>query len=210
MPSLFESVPFTLWQLFALAVVVVCASGASVFLIRKHLAADSDGLPDAVFWDVFAGLAIVAPAVIVPALAAPWAGLLLGVLAVAAAAVSFVWTPRVISRQEARRSARDVAASNEAAAARHRSALARWQRYELDPARSIDYPAMSDPRQPETAALIRAMKAAEQLRGGTDAGYAPAVTRLEQALADAERAAGVGRDTPTLPAPRPSADPALG
>ena len=34
------------------------------------------------------------------------------------------------------------------------------------------------------------MKAAEQLRGGSDAGYGPAVDRLEQALADAERAAG--------------------
>ena len=206
MPSLFESAPFALWQLFVLAVIVVCASGASVYLIRKHVAADSDGLPDAVFWDVFAGLAIVVPAVILPALAAPWAGLLLGVLAVAAATAAYFWTPRLFSRQEARRTARDVAASNEAAAARHRSALARWQRYELDPAHNIDYPAMSDPRQPETAALIRAMKAAERLRGGTDAGYAPAVDRLEQALADAERAAGVGPDTPT----RPTADPARG
>ena len=210
MPSLFEPAPFALWQLFALAVVVVCASGASVYLIRKHVAADSGGLPDAVFWDVFAGLAIVAPAVILPALAAPWAGLLLGVLAVAAGAVSYFWTPRVFSRQEARRAARDVAASNEAAAARHRSALARWQRYELDPALSIDYPAMNDLRQPETAALIRAMKAAELLRGGTDSGYAPAVAQLEQALTDAERAAGVGRDTPTLPAGRSTSDPSRG
>ena len=197
MPSLFESAPFALWQLLVLAVVVVCASGASVYLVRKHVAADSDGLPDAVFWDVFAGLAIVAPAVILPALAAPWAGLLLGVLAVAAAVASYFWTPRVFSRRAARRASRDLAASNEAAAARHRGALARWQRYELDPAHSIDYPAMSDPRQPETATLIRAMRDAERLRGGTDDGYAQAVDRLEQALADAERAAGVAHDAPT-------------
>jgi hypothetical protein len=210
MPFLFEPAPFPLWQLFALAVIVVCASGASVFLIRKHLTAGNDGLPDAVFWDGFAGLAIVAPAVILPALAAPWAGLLLGVLAAAAAAASYFWTPRVLSRQEAWRASRDIAASNEAAAARHRIALARWQRYELDPAHSIDYPAMSDPRQPETAALIRAMKAAERLRGGTDAAYAPAVDRLEQALADAERAAGVRPDTPARPAGLPTAGPALG
>ena len=209
MPSLFESTPFALWQLLALGVVVVCASGASVYLIRKHVAADSDGLPDAVFWDVFAGLAIVAPAVIVAALAAPWTGLLLGALAVAAATASYFWTPKVLSRRTARRATRDRAASNEAAAARHRRALARWQRYELDPAHSIDYPAMIDPRQPETAALIRAMKAAEQLRGG-DEGYAPAVDRLEQALADAERAAGVGRDTPARPAGYTSVDPAHG
>jgi hypothetical protein len=221
MPSLFEPAPFALWQLFALTVIVVCASAASVYLIRKHGAADGDGLPDAVFWDVFAGLAIVAPAVILTALAAPWAGLLLGVLAAAAAAASYFWTPRAFSRQEARRASRDIAASNEAAAARHRNALARWQRYELDPAHSIDYPAMSDPRQPETAALIRAMKAADQLRGGTEAGYAPAVDRLEQALAEAEKAAGVGRDeagkaagprrdAPTSDAGFPAAGPALG
>lgn len=210
MPFLFESAPFALWQLLALAVVVVCASGASVYLIRKHVADASDGLPDAVFWDVFAGLAIVAPAVILPALAAPWAGLLLGILAVAAAAASYVWTPKVFSRRETRRAFRDTATRNEAAAARHRDALARWQRYELDPAHSIDYPAMSDPRQPETAALIRAMRAAEQLRGGTDAGYAPAVDRLEQALADAERAAGVGKDIPARPGGFTRADPARG
>lgn len=210
MPFLFEPAPFPLWQLFALAVIVVCASGASVYLIRKHLADGNDGLPDSVFWDGFAGLAIVAPAVVLPALAAPWAGLLLGVLAAAAAAASYFWSPRVFSRQEARRASRDIAASNEAAAARHRSVLARWQRYELDPAHSIDYPAMSDPRQPETAALIRAMKAAEQLRGGSDAAYAPAVDRLDQALADAERAAGVRHDTPARPTGLPTAGPALG
>ena len=210
MPSLFESAPFALWHLLALAVIVVCASGASVYLIRKHVADASDGLPDAVFWDVFAGLAIVAPAVVLPALAAPWAGLLLGILAVAAAACSYFWTPRVLSRRGARRASRDIAASNEAAAARHRLALARWQRYELDPAHGIDYPAMSDPRQPETAALIRAMKAAEQLRGGTEAAYGPAVDRLEQALADAERAAGVGSGTPPRPAGLTRVDPAHG
>ena len=209
MPFLFMPAPFALWQLLALAVVVMCAAGASVYLVRKHLMAD-DGLPDAVFWDGFAGLAVVAPAVILPALAAPWAGLLLGVLAAAAAGAAYFWTPTVFSRQEARRFSRETAASNDAAAARHRSALARWRRYELDPAHCIDYPAMSDPRQPETAALIRAMKAAERLRGGADAGYAPAVARLEQALADAERAAGVRHDAPARAAGSPTADPALG
>ena len=209
MPFLFMPAPFALWQLLALAVVVICAAGASVYLVRKHLMAD-DGLPDAVFWDGFAGLAVVAPAVILPALAAPWAGLLLGVLAAAAAAGSYLWTPRIFSKQEARRFSRETTAGNESAAVRHRSALARWQRYELDPGHCIDYPAMSDPRQPETAALIRAMKAAERLRGGADAGYAPAVARLEQALEDAERAAGVRHDAPARTTGSPTAGPALG
>ena len=69
---------------------------------------------------------------------------------------------------------------------------------------------MSDARQPETAALFRAMKAAERLRGGTDAAYAPAVDQLEQALADAERAAGVRTEAPARPAGLPTAGPALG
>ena len=192
MPFLFEPDPMPALQFLALAALVVGAAGACVYRLRKHLA-DDDGLPDAVFWDGFAGIAIVAPAVILPALVTPWAGLLLGGVAVGAAAASYFWTPQLFSWQADRRYFRETAARNQDAGGRHRRALARWQRYELDPALTIDYPAMSDPRQPETAALIRAMKAAELLRGSPEAGYAAAVDRLEQALSDAERAAGVER-----------------
>lgn len=191
MPSLSGSAPLGIWQLLALSVVVACAVAVSVYLARKHMNADA-GLPDAVFWDGFAGLAVVAPAVILPSLASPWAGLILGMVAAATAVTAYRWTPRIFSWQEFRRTSRETMSANEAAEARHRSALARWQRYELDPAYCIDFPAMSDPRRPETAALIRAMKAAERLSGGAEAGYGPAVARLEEALAEAERAAGVG------------------
>lgn len=190
MPSLSGSSPLGIWQLLALAVLVMCAVAGSVYLARKHLNDDA-GLPDAVFWDGFAGLAVVVPAVVLPSLASRWAGLMLGLLAAATAAAAYRWTPWLFSRQEVRRASRETMSANEAAAALHRSVLARWQRYELDPAYCIDFPAMSDPGRPETAALIKAMKAAERLRAGTDAGYGPAVRRLEQALADAERAAGV-------------------
>lgn len=189
MPALFELTPPAAWQLLGLAAAVVCAVAGTVYMVRKHMAADA-GLPDAVFWDGFAGLAVVVPAVILASLAAQWAGLLLGFLAAATAVGAYLWTSRLFSRQELRRRVREAAAANEAAARRHRSALARWQRYELDPGYCIAYPAMSDPTRPETAALIRAMKAAEELRGGIDAGYGPAVDRLERALAEAERAAG--------------------
>jgi hypothetical protein len=189
MPALFESAPLAVWQLLALATVVVGTAAGSVYLARKHLASDA-GLPDAVFWDSFAGLAVVVPAVIVPSLISPWAGLLLGFLAVGTAGAAYRWTPRLFSWQHARRSSRETQASNKAAVARHRDALVRWRRYELDPGYCIDYPAMSDPARPETAALLRAMKTAEQLRGGSDGGYGPAVDRLERALAEAERAAG--------------------
>ena len=191
MPALFDPTRLAAWQLLALAALVVCAVAGTVYLARKHLAADG-GLPDAVFWDGFAGLAVVGPAVILPSLASPWAGLLLGFVAAATAVGANLWTPRLFSRSELRRTARVTEAANAAAAVRHQSALARWRRYELDPAQCIDYPAMSDLHQQETATLIRAMKAAEHLRDAAEAGYAPAVARLEQALSEAERAAGVG------------------
>lgn len=186
------------WQFLALAILVAGAAFASVYFARKHLAI-KDGLSegaDGAFWDVFAGLAVVVPAIILASSAWPWAGLALGMLAAGAGGAALAAAPRLLARQDARRAGRETQLKNEAAAARHRRALARWQQYELDPGFSIDYPAMSDPRQPETAALIRAIKAAERLggtadRASTDAAYAPAVERLEDALAAAERAAGV-------------------
>jgi hypothetical protein len=197
MPAQSGSSPLGFWQLLALGVLVVIAVAGSAYLARKHRTADA-GLPDAVFWDGFAGLAVVAPAVILPALTAPWAGLMLGLLAAGTGVAAYRWTPGVLRRQEVRRTCREIMSANEAASALHRRVLARWQRYELDPAYRIDFPAMSDPRQPETAALIRAMKAAERLRDADDAGYCPAVRRLEQALAGAERAAGVNADASLL------------
>ena len=169
MPALFDSAPIAAWQLLVLGTLVVAAAAGSVFLVRKHLASEA-GLPDAVFWDSFAGLAVVVPALSVPSLVSPLAGLMLGLLAAGTAGVAYRWTPALISWQSARRSSRDLQASNGAAAARHRDALARWQRYELDPGYCIDYPAMSDLAQPETADLIRAMKAAGELRGAGDVG----------------------------------------
>lgn len=190
MPSLPGSAPLGILQFLALAVLIACSAAASVYLARKHMNADA-GLPDAVFWDGFAGLAVVAPAVILSSLASPWAGLLHGLVAAAAAVGAYLWSPRIFRWKQSLLAARETTAANAAAEARHLSALARWRRYELDTAYCIDFPAMSDPGQPETAALIRAMKAAERLRGGTGTEYPPAVARLEQALADAERAAGV-------------------
>ncbi|WP_307033328.1 hypothetical protein [Arthrobacter sp. B3I4] len=192
MPTLSLSGPLGAWQLLALALFVAAAVAGSVYLVRKHQASDG-GLPDAVFWDGFGGLAVVAPAILLPALVSPWAGLLLAAVGVTAAGASYRWTPVLFRRQESRRAARETAAADAAAILRHRTALDRWQRYELDPAFCIDFPAMSDPRRPETAALIKAMKAAELSRHGSDRngdGYSAAVDRLEQALAAAERAAG--------------------
>lgn len=67
----------------------------------------------------------------------------------------------------------------------------RWQRYELDPGFSIDYPALTDVRLPETSALIKAMRTADQLRTASHTGYPAAVGSLAASLAAAERAAGI-------------------
>lgn len=71
----------------------------------------------------------------------------------------------------------------------------RWLEYELDAAKLISYPAMSDGRQPLTAAFLRAKKVADNLR--PDAGetltperlreYRDAVTDYEVAFDVAER-----------------------
>jgi hypothetical protein len=194
MPSLAGAGPLGAGQFLVLALLVVAAAAGSVYLARKHQVSDG-GLPDAVFWDGFAGLAVIGPAVLLPSLVSPWAGLMLAALAAATAAACYRWTPGLLRWHDARRDARDAAAVNAAAALRHRAVLGRWQRYELDPALCIDFPAMSDPGRPETAAFLKAMKAAGQVsdlspgaRAGS--GYSAAVERLERALTEAERAAG--------------------
>ena len=58
MPASLESASISVWQLLALAALVVATVAGSVYLARKHLASDP-GLPDAAFWDGFAGLAVV-------------------------------------------------------------------------------------------------------------------------------------------------------
>ncbi|MDQ0870143.1 hypothetical protein QFZ70_002616 [Arthrobacter sp. V1I9] len=77
-------------------------------------------------------------------------------------------------------------------AARHDLLKRRWLSYEVDPQKQFDYPAMSDASSPATAAMIRAMRAADQARtAGNPADYKPAVDRFSQALQAAEQAAGV-------------------
>ncbi|WP_461189387.1 hypothetical protein [Arthrobacter sp. Z4-13] len=77
-------------------------------------------------------------------------------------------------------------------AARHDLLKRRWLSYEVDPQKQFDYPAMSDTAFPTTAAMIRAMRAADQARtAGSPAAYRAAVDSFSQALQAAERAAGV-------------------
>ena len=77
-------------------------------------------------------------------------------------------------------------------AARHDLLKRRWLSYEVDAQKQFDYPAMSDASLPATAAMIRAMRAADQERAaGNPADYKLAVDRFSQTLQAAELAAGV-------------------
>jgi hypothetical protein len=80
--------------------------------------------------------------------------------------------------------------------AEHDAVTSRWLEYELDVAKLIAYPAMSDGRQPLTAAFLRAKKVADGLRPPTSkvkltkaqiAEYRNAVTDYEVAFDVAER-----------------------
>lgn len=72
------------------------------------------------------------------------------------------------TRQSARQAATDERASTrqllERLFAEHDEVTARWLDYELDVAKLIAFPAMSDGRQPLTAAFLRAKKIADALR----------------------------------------------
>ncbi|TGY36154.1 hypothetical protein E5344_10240 [Microbacterium laevaniformans] len=86
----------------------------------------------------------------------------------------------------------------------HDDVTARWLEYELDVARMIAFPTMSDGRQPLTAAFLRAKKIADRLRPGSAdarvsadqvAEYRAAVTDYEVAFDLAEREARRVRDS---------------
>ena len=195
-------IQLTAWEIGLWAISLICAVAFTVNAVRKviHGAPDGGQLalmgrlghrdrelvkePDAIFWNIFAGLVVIVPAVVIPALASPAVGLLMLFLGISAAVAAFT----VGRKLEQRRQDRNGFAE---AAARHDALLARWQRYELDPAKGIDFPGMSDVNVPQTAALVRALQEAQRCRltAGTD--YARAVDQLDGAMAEAEAAAGV-------------------
>ncbi|RZI92971.1 MAG: hypothetical protein EOO67_07620 [Microbacterium sp.] len=80
--------------------------------------------------------------------------------------------------------------------AAHDAVTARWLEYELDVAKLIDFPAMSDGRQPLTAAFLKAKRVADRLRPASTSAkltpdqlteYREAVTEYEVAFDLAER-----------------------
>jgi hypothetical protein len=182
------------WILLLCGSVLVISVAATVFQVRRRALAVPATEPersDQLFWDLFLGSAVALPALIIPALTSAWAGLFLTGAAVASGVAAYRGSPRMVAWLSLRRQRREYLPLHTAAQAEHSVLLERWRRYELDPAYCIDYPAMTDVRLPQTAAVIKAMREAEQLRAAGHHGYPPAVERFSRALADAEQAAGI-------------------
>ncbi len=99
--------------------------------------------------------------------------------------------------------------------AAHDAVTARWLEYELDVAKIIAFPAMSDGRQPLTAAFLRAKKIADGLRPASPKAkltreqlteYRNAVTDFEVAFDVAERDARRLKDSAFSPVERKRLD----
>lgn len=182
------------WALLLCGPVLVASVAVTVFVVRRRALMGADGQaerPDQLFWDLFLGSAVAAPALLIPTLISPWTGIFLGGAGVAAGVAAYLGTPKYLARRTARSEYRALESAHLAARARHDELIARWRRYELDPACSIDYPDLTDVRTPETSALIKAMRQADALRSVPHQGYPDAVSSLGATLAAAERAAGI-------------------
>lgn len=182
------------WALLLCGPVLVASVAATVFVVRRRFLAPASSSPetsDQVFWDLFLGSCVALPALLIPALVSPWAGLLLAGAAAASGIAAYRGSPRLLAWHAARREHRQQLSAHQAARMQHDELMLRWRRYELDPGCSIDYPELTDVRLPETSALIKAMRTADQLRTATHKGYPDAVGTLAASLAAAERAAGI-------------------
>lgn len=192
MTAFFDLVLSGSWQLLIWGPVLAATVAATVFAVRQHAGPDPAArASDSLFWDLFMGSAVAVPAILIPTLATPWTGLVLAAVGGAAGVAAYRSHPRIVAWQSRRQQRRTDLPVLTAAQAEHAALVARWSRYELDPALCIDFPAMTDIRQPETAAVIRAMRDANQLRAVPHQGYATAVARLRLALTEAEKAAGI-------------------
>ena len=194
MAAIAESLFQGAWVLLLCGSVLVVSVAATVFQVRRRSLAGADREPersDQLFWDLFLGSAVALPALLIPTLSSPAAGLFLTGAAVASGVAAYRGSPRIAARLSARRQSREYLPLYTAAQAEHSMLLERWRRYELDPGYCIDFPAMTDVRLPHTAAVIKAMREAEQLRAARHQEYPPAVERFGRALAAAEQAAGI-------------------
>ena len=201
-PAVSEAAPLGLLQLVLWSAVLAAAVACTVFVVRHHLRTSDGDSSDLLFWDLFGGAVVIAPALLIPAVASPPAGLALAAVAGVSGIAAYRSSPAVLSWHDAWRRRRVDGPRCRAAAVMHEEIVGRWARYELDPALAISYPDLADVRRPETAAFVKALREAETLKTLADPGYPHAVECLGRALDCAETAAGV--PATLRPSPRPA------
>lgn len=182
------------------AVVVVLVVAALTLLtavvvslcLKHHAGADS------LFWYGFSGFFSIFIVVTAAAAMLPGSAPLVTAAAVLSAGAAGGWIWRGEHERAGRRRREAADAQLRKLHDRHASLLQQWVTYELDPASTIDFPAMTDTSQRETALMIRAMRRAAVERARLDDGdaqsaadYEAAVGELERSFRAAERAAGV-------------------
>lgn len=178
-----------------LGALAMLAGVLTTWIVNTRPASEQD--PDARFWYVFTGACVAAPLVLGATVIDRW----IGVATLAAVAGTVLaankYSCRIFRIRVAAEHESILAAEHSALAARHESVLRAWSRYELDPEAAINHPSMNDVSKPPTAALVRALAAAEDIRhhrqehasGGADADYRQAVLDLEAAFRHAQLAA---------------------
>ena len=151
--------------------------------------------PDASFWYAFTGSCIYLPLLLITATISPWAGAATLLSTVALCLATAKHARQTLEHRRAEQHSQEQLSNLSVLTDRHDSVLQRWSNYELDPAFSIDYPAMHDVHIPEISALARALARAESLRQSLmesdqrnlQASYKQAISSLEAAFGKAER-----------------------
>ncbi|EMY34030.1 hypothetical protein D477_011841, partial [Arthrobacter crystallopoietes BAB-32] len=160
-------------------------------------AAKAEAAPDTAFWYCFAGAAAAAvPLLWAYSVSPAGGGTVLALLLLAALPAA----GHVRSSRQSRCTGQPDPAWR-AAAERHAVLAARWLEYELDPAPLPETQALTDVTVPETAAMVRAMGRANQLRPDPQqppaqhrtSAYIRAVAEFARRLEAAEAAAGIRR-----------------
>ena len=151
--------------------------------------------PDASFWYAFTGACIYLPLLLITATISPWLGAATLLTTIAMCLLTFKHAAQALGHRRAEQHSQAQALNRLGLTTRHDSVLIRWSRYELDPASSIDYPAMHDIHVPEVSDLAQALARAEQLRNSPTTAdpknprgsYKQAIAALEAAFVKAER-----------------------
>lgn len=190
-PAVSEAAPLGLLQLVLWSAVLVAAVACTVFVVRHHSRTSDGDSADLLFWDLFGGAVVIAPALLIPAVASPPAGLAMAAVAGVSGIAAYRTSPAVLSWFDTRRRRRVEAPLCRAAAVVHETIVGRWAQYELDPGLAISYPDLADVRRLETAEFVRVLRETQTLKILADPGYPDAVARLGAALDRAETAAGV-------------------